>query len=158
MGDRNTQISVRCTSRDGKRSQNESSDPSPVAKRARKAVLDIATADPLSDWELERVVRLALGKRVPVAVEASKAVVACATAANASGDDVSRTPGAVFARIRQPKRRMEPEDESENRSPEPTEAGESPTAGSEAQSTPPERRQVAAQVSPAAPMAPPEVV
>jgi hypothetical protein len=35
VGDRITRIGVQCTSRDGKRSQNESSGPSPAAKRAR---------------------------------------------------------------------------------------------------------------------------
>jgi hypothetical protein len=156
MGDRITQIGVQCTSRDGKRSQNESSDPSPAAKSARQAVLEAAKAGPLSDSQLEMVIRLALGKRVPVTIEASKAVVACAAAPKASGDDAPCTPGAAFkfARMHQPKRRLEPEDKNENRSPEPTEAGESPPAGSEAQSTPPELRQVAAQVSPAAPMSP----
>jgi hypothetical protein len=39
-------------------------------------VLDAATADPLSDSQLEQVVRLALGKRVPIAVKTDKAVVA----------------------------------------------------------------------------------
>ncbi len=46
VGDWITRIGVQCTSRDGKRSQNESSDPSPVAKKARQAMLDAATADP----------------------------------------------------------------------------------------------------------------
>ncbi len=158
-----TQIGVQCTSQDGKRSQNESSDPSPAAKRARQAVLDAATSDPLSDSQLERVVRLALGKRVPIAVKASKAVVACAAAAKAGGDDAPRTPGAAskFAHVRQPKRRLEPEDESENLAPEPkpTGAGESPPAAGKAQSAPPERQQAAAhsaQASIAAPTTPPE--
>jgi len=63
---------------------------------------------------------------------------------------------AEFTRIHQPKRRLEPKDESENRSLEPTEAGESPPEAGEAQSAPPERRQTAAQVPPAGPTAPPE--
>jgi hypothetical protein len=130
VGDRISQIGKRCASRDGKRSQNESSDPSPAAKKARQTVLDAAAADPLSDSQLERVVRLALGKRVPVGVEAPKAVVACAAAAKVGGDDAPRTPGAAFkfARIRKPKRRLETEDESENRSPGPAGAGELPPA------------------------------
>ncbi len=157
VGDRITQISVQCTSRDGKRSQNESSNPSPAAKRATGCA-GRPTADPLSDSQLERVVRLALGKRVPVAVEASKAVVAYAAAAKASSNDAPRTPRAAseFARIHHPKRRLEPENESENRSPEPTGAGESPQAAGEAQSAPPERRLATAQASPAAPTTPPE--
>jgi hypothetical protein len=157
VGDRITRIGVQCTSRDGKRSQNKSSYPSPAAKRVKQAVLDAATADPLSDSQLERVVRLALGKKVPVAVEAGKAVVACAAAAKAGGDDAPLTPGAAseFARIHQPKRRLETKDESENRSPEPTGAGESPLAACKTQSAPPERRQVAAQVPPTEPTASP---
>ena len=84
-------------------------------------MLDAAIADPLSDSQLERVVRLALGKRFPVEVEAIKAVVACGAAAKVGRDDTPRTPGAAFefARIRQPKRRFEPEDEIEDRPPGP---------------------------------------
>jgi hypothetical protein len=95
VGDRITQTGMQCMRRNGRRSQNESSSPSPAAKRARQAVLDAATADPLSDSQLERVVRLALGKRVPVTVETSKAVAAYAAAASAGGDDTSWTPGAA---------------------------------------------------------------
>ncbi len=158
VGGRIAQIGVQCTSQNGRRSQNEPSNPSPAAKRARQAVLDAATADPLSDSQLERVVRLALGKRVPVAVETGKAVVAHAAAAAAGGDDASWTPGAAaeFTRIHQPKRRLEPENESENRSPESPGAGESPPEADEARSTPPERRQKAAQVPPRTPTPPPE--
>ncbi len=39
----------------------------PAAGRAAQAVMRAATADPLSDSQLERVVKLALGKRIPVA-------------------------------------------------------------------------------------------
>ncbi len=39
----------------------------PAASRATQAVMEAATANPLSDAQLERVVRLALGKRVSVA-------------------------------------------------------------------------------------------
>ncbi len=95
VGDWITQIGVQCTSRDGKRSRNESRNPSPAVRRVRQAVLDAAMADPLRDSQLERVVRLALGKRVPITVEANKAVVACAVAAAAGGDEAPRTPGAA---------------------------------------------------------------
>ncbi len=117
--DRITQIGVRCTTLGRKRIQNESGDPSPAARKAWQAVLDAARGDPLSDSQLERVVRLTLGKRAPVGVETNKAVVACVTAAKAGGNDALRTPGAAFkfARIRQPKRRLEPEGEIENRTP-----------------------------------------
>jgi hypothetical protein len=39
----------------------------PTASRATQAVMKAATANPLSDAQLERIVKLALGKRVPVA-------------------------------------------------------------------------------------------
>ncbi len=39
----------------------------PVASRATQAVMRAATANPLSNAQLERIVKLALGKRVPVA-------------------------------------------------------------------------------------------
>jgi hypothetical protein len=39
----------------------------PAASRAAQAVMRTATADPLSDAQLERIVKLALGKRVPIA-------------------------------------------------------------------------------------------
>jgi hypothetical protein len=38
----------------------------PAASRATQAVMRAATANPLSDAQLERIVKLALGKRVPV--------------------------------------------------------------------------------------------
>jgi hypothetical protein len=119
-------------------------------------VLDATRGNPLRDSQLERVVRLILGKRAPVAVKTNKAVVACITTAKAGGDDVPRTPGAAFefARIRQPKRRLEPEDKIENSPPESTGAKELPTVAGDAQNALAERRQAAAQVSPAAPTTP----
>jgi hypothetical protein len=81
--DRINQIGVQCTTRGRKRSQNESGDPSPVARKARQAVLDAARGDPLRDSQLERVVRLTLGKRAPVGVKTNKAVVACVMTAKA---------------------------------------------------------------------------
>jgi hypothetical protein len=39
----------------------------PAASRAMQAMMKAATANPLSDAQLERIVKLALGKRVPVA-------------------------------------------------------------------------------------------
>ncbi len=83
--------------------------------------------------------RLALGKRVPATVETDKAVVVHAAAAIAGGGDASQTPPAAaeFTRVHQAKRRLEPEDESENRSLEPTVAGESSSEAGEARSVPP---------------------
>jgi hypothetical protein len=43
----------------------------PAASRATQAVMRAATANPLSDAQLERIVRLALGKRVPIAPAAA---------------------------------------------------------------------------------------
>ncbi len=44
----------------------------PAASRATQAVMRAATANPLSDAQLERIVKLALGKRVPVAPAATE--------------------------------------------------------------------------------------
>jgi hypothetical protein len=62
--DRITQIGVQCTNRDGRRSRNGADGPNPLVRQAVQAVLNAATADPLSDSQLDRVVRLALGKRI----------------------------------------------------------------------------------------------
>ena len=78
-----------------------------------------------------------------------------AAAAIAGGGYASRTPPAAaeFTRVHQTKRRLEPEDESENRSPEPTGAGESPSEAGEARNAPPEQRQAAARAPPEMPEA-----
>jgi hypothetical protein len=47
--------------------QQEAGHLNPAASRATQAVKRAATAYPLSDAQLERIVKLALGKRVPVA-------------------------------------------------------------------------------------------
>jgi hypothetical protein len=59
-------------------------------------------------------------------------------------------------RTHQPKRRLEPEDESENRSLEPTGAGESPPEAGKARNAPPEQQQTAARAPPETPTAPSE--
>jgi hypothetical protein len=107
--DRITQNGVQCTSRDRRRSQNEADSLNPAVRRAVQAMLNAATADSLSNSQLERVVRLALGKRVPATVETDKAVVAHAAAAIAGGKDASPTPPAAaeFTRVHQAKRRLE---------------------------------------------------
>jgi hypothetical protein len=46
--------------------QKEAGALDPAASRATQAVMRAATANPLSDGQLERIVKLALGKRVPV--------------------------------------------------------------------------------------------
>ncbi len=105
VGDRITQIGVQCTTRDRKRSRNESGGSSPAARKARQAVLDAARGDPISDSQLERLVRLTLGKRAPFGVETGKAVVACITAVKAGNGDAAQAPvaAAEFAHGRQPK-------------------------------------------------------
>jgi len=93
------------------------------------------------------VVRLALGKRVPTAGEAGKAVVAHAAAAMAVGGGSSRTLAAVaeFACNRQINRGTGPEGEGESRPSEPVGAGESPPEVGGVQPAPPEQQQAAAQ-------------
>ncbi len=51
--------------------QKEAGALDPAASRATQAVMTAATANPLSDAQLERIVKLALGKRVPVAPAAT---------------------------------------------------------------------------------------
>ncbi len=138
-----TQAGVRCPSRGEEKNRNEAGGLGPMARRVAQAVMDAATADPLNDSQLERVVRLALGKRVPTTVETGKAVIAHAAAAVAGGGGTAQTPaaGAEFIRSHQTKRKTEPEDEGESRPPVPVEAGESPPEVSGVQSAPPEQRQ-----------------
>jgi len=66
------------------RDRREASALDPAASRATQAVMRAAMANPLSDAQLERIVKLALGKRVPVA-----------PAATASGDPPQATTSAV---------------------------------------------------------------
>jgi hypothetical protein len=81
-----------------------------------------ATADPLSDSQLERVVKLALGKRVPAAGATSNA--AAAHAAPAVTDDVDSSqasaPATELTEDQQAERRVESEDDSESRASDPT--------------------------------------
>jgi hypothetical protein len=56
---------------DPNQDQKEAGALDPAASRATKAVMRAATANPLSDAQLERIVKLALGKRVPVAPTAT---------------------------------------------------------------------------------------
>jgi hypothetical protein len=119
----------------------------PAASRAAQAVMRTATADPFSDSQLERVVRLALGKRVPVTSEPSKAIAAHTAAAAVGGGDSSRTPAAAaeFISDHQVERRTESEDEGESRASDPIRAGESPPAVSRIRSPPPEPQEAAVQ-------------
>ncbi len=99
IGDRIAPAGVCCPSRGEGESQTEASGLSPAAARAAQAVMRAATTDPLRDSQLERVVRLSLGKRVPAASTTSKAAMAHAAAATTSGGDSSRaSPPAVAHR------------------------------------------------------------
>jgi hypothetical protein len=86
MGDRIALAGVGCSSQGKEGSRKEAGGSlSPAARRAAQAVMRAATTDPLSDSQLERVVRLALGKRVPATSETGKAVAAHTAAAVAGG-------------------------------------------------------------------------
>jgi hypothetical protein len=74
MGGRIALAGVKCPSRGKEESRDEAGGLSPVARKAAQAVMRAATTDPLSDSQMEQVVRLALGKRVPGTGEVSKAV------------------------------------------------------------------------------------
>jgi hypothetical protein len=89
-----------------------------------------ATADPLSDSQLERVVKLALGKRVPAASVTSNASAAHAAPVTTGGGDLSQSsaPAMGLAGNHQAERRMESEDESESHASGPTRLGGAPPA------------------------------
>jgi hypothetical protein len=147
MGDRIALAGMRCPRQGGEENRSEAGDLSPAARRAAQAVMRAATADPLSDSQLERVVRLALGKRVPATSETCKAAVAHTTAAVAGGGGSSQAPVSVAEFIcgHQIERRTESEGEDENRPSDPVGAGESSPAASGVQPAPPEPRKTATQ-------------
>jgi hypothetical protein len=147
MGDRIALAGVRCPSRGKEESRSEAGSLNPTARRAAQAVMRAATTDPLSDSQLERVVRLALGKRVPATSEPSKGIAAHTAAAMAGGGDSSRAPAAAaeFISNHQVERRMEFEDKGENRSSDPVIAGGSPPAVSRMRPARPEPQEAAAQ-------------
>jgi hypothetical protein len=147
MGDRIVLAGMRCSSQGKEERRNEAGCLSPAARRAAQAVMSAETADPLSDSQLERVVRLALGKRVPATSETGKAVAANAAAAAAGGGGSSQALAAVAEFIcgHQIERRAEPEDEGEDRPSGSAEAGDSPPEVSRVQLAPPEPQQVAPQ-------------
>jgi hypothetical protein len=75
-----------------------------AASRATQAVMRAATANPLNDEQLERIVRLALGKRVPVA-----------PAATAGGDSLQTTSStAMLAGDHQAELEVASKDEGES--------------------------------------------
>jgi hypothetical protein len=149
IGDRVAPAGVCCPSRGEEGSRKEAGGLSPAAERGAQAVMRAATADPLSDSQLERVVKLALGKRVPAAGATSKAAAAHAAPAVTSGGDSSQASAPVMelTEDRQAERRMESEDESESRALDPTRPEGSPPAVSRVRLELPEPPGVAAQLS-----------
>jgi hypothetical protein len=84
--------------------QKEAGALDPAASRATQAVMRAATANPLSNAQLERIMRLALGKRVPVA-----------PAATVGGDSLQTTSStAMLAGDHQAKLEVASEDEGES--------------------------------------------
>jgi hypothetical protein len=147
IGDRIALAGLRCPSQDKEESRKEASSLSPAARRVAQAVMRAATADPLSNSQLEQVVRLALGKRVPATSVTGKAVAAHTAAAVAGGGGSSQAPAAVaeFSCGRQIERRTEFEEEGENRTSDPVRAGGSPPAASRLEPVSPEPQGVAVQ-------------
>jgi hypothetical protein len=130
IGDRIALAGVCCLSRGEEESRTEASSLRSAAGRVTQAVMRAATTDPLSDSQLERVVRLALGKRAPAASTTSKAAVAHAAAATTSGGDPSRAsaPAVELTDDHQAEWRVASEDESESRASDPTRPEGSPPA------------------------------
>jgi hypothetical protein len=157
IGDRIAPAGVCCPSRGEEESQMEASGLSPAAVRAAQAVMRAATTDPLSDSQLERVVRLALGKKVPAASTTNKAAVAHVAAATTSGGDSSRALAPTMGLIEdhQAERRVESEDEGESRTWDPTRSEGSPPAVRRARPASPGPLGVAAQSSSEASVAQP---
>jgi hypothetical protein len=113
--------------------RKKAGDLDPAASRAAKAVMKAATADPLSDAQLDRIVKLALGRRIPAAPAA------------AGGEVLSQaaTP-AVGPTGNQPaRRRVESEDGGESHASDLTGPKGSPPAMGRARSALPEPRQAA---------------
>ncbi len=100
MGDRIALAGVRCPSRGKEEGRDEADGLSPAARKAAQAVMRTATADPLSDSQLEWVVRLALGKRVPITSGTGKAVAAYTAAVTAGSGNSPWAPAAAAEFIR----------------------------------------------------------
>jgi hypothetical protein len=139
---------VCCPSRGEEEGRAETGSLSPGAERAAQAVMRAATADPLSNSQLERVVKLALGMRVPAAGPTSKAAAAHAAPAGGGGDSSQASaPAMELTEDQQAERRVESEDESESRASDPTRPEGSPPTMSRVRPTSPEPPGVAAQSS-----------
>ncbi len=149
IGDRMAPAGVCCPNRGKEESRAETGGLSLAAERAAQAVMRAATADPLSDSQLERVVKLALGKRAPAASATSKAAAAHAAPAVTGGGDSSQAsaPAMELTEDQQAERRVESEDESESRASDPTSPEGSPSAMSRVRPASPEPPGVATQSS-----------
>jgi hypothetical protein len=149
IGDRITPAGVRCSNRGEEEGRAETGGFSLAAERAAQAVMRATTADPLSDSQLERVVKLALGKRVPPAGATSKAAAAHAAPAVTGGGDSSQAsaPAMELIQDHQAERRVESEDESESRASDPTRPEGSPPTMSRVRPASPEPPGVATQSS-----------
>jgi hypothetical protein len=119
--DRVAPAGVCCPSRGEEESRKEAGGLNPAAGNAAQAVMRAVTADPLSDSQLERVVKLALGKRVPTAGRTSKAAAAHAAPDATGGGDSSQASALAMepANNHQAERRVGSEDESESRALDP---------------------------------------
>ncbi len=69
--DRVTSAGLHRPSQGDEEGRKKAGDLDPAASRAAQAVMEAATANPLSDAQLERIVKLALGKRIPIAPAAT---------------------------------------------------------------------------------------
>ncbi len=102
--DRVASAGTHCLSQGNKEGRKKAGDLDLAASRAAQAVMEAATADPLSDAQLERIVRLALGKRIPIA-----------PAATGGGDHSQAATPAMGPAGNQPaERRVESEDKGES--------------------------------------------
>ncbi len=133
----------------GKEGRKEAGSLDPAAGRAAKAVMRAATADPLSDSQLERIVKLALGKRVPITPAAADS----REPRQASASAVERGGGA--RREHQAERRVESEDESESHASDLTGPEGSPPAMGKTRPASPGPRGLAAHPSSGTPVVQP---
>ncbi len=85
VGDRIVKIGAQRAGRDEGEGPDKRGSPSLAAKRARQAVLDATKGDPISHSQLERLVKLALGKMTYPRDRGGKAVVACVSATEGAG-------------------------------------------------------------------------
>ncbi len=129
---------MNCSSRGEEEGRKKAGSLNPAAGRAAQAVMRAATADPLRDSQLERVVKLPLGKRVPAAGATSKAATAHAASAATGGGDPSlaSAPAMEPAGNHQAEQRVESEDEGESLASDLTGPRGSPPAAQSSSGTP----------------------